>query len=346
MVGRNDLRNKNEKINMGVVGLGTVSRFQLSALKNFPELKVVATCDTDPSKRLREDVPFFTSVEEMLTSNDEINVVLLSVPTPLHYKVGKGVLKRGKDLLVEKPAAENIEQFNELREMADRKKKLFETALHFRYSEDVVWFRSHTDEIFNKYGNIDAFCSSFNDPYFKEGHLYPGAVSLSGSWLDSGINALSAIGDLLTDIRPEERSRTDFEGVDIHSTAFFSFNNEKDTRGYGVINTNWNNGSRAKSTNFYLSDKATKIELNHTEHSVKLHRNGNSEVLFASGGGVDRVAQHYVHVFREFLKDYRQRMSNIYFSNTIHSLLFGITSNSSNHFNVNGGAGWNQDSRQ
>ncbi len=322
MVNRADSLVNEGKVNIAIVGLGAVSKFQLSALRNIPSFKLTAVCDRDPSKNVAPEVPFYESVEDMLDSSNDIDVVLVSVPTHAHYSVGKVVLEKGKHLLIEKPAAETVSQFNDLIKISMENKRMLEFALHFRYSEDVIWLRSHLEGLKSGYGAINGFYTSFNDPYFSSGKLFPEAASLSGSWLDSGINALSCLADLISDIKFQDGTTTRFQGVDVQSNAFFTFKLEGNERGYGSINTNWTNGSRAKSTKLFFSDGLTEIELDHTDHSVKLHRNGETKVMFESPRNENRLTQHYIHVFNEFLKDYRQQKTNLEFSRLVHLLLF------------------------
>ncbi len=189
-----------KKTNLAIVGIGHVAKFQLEALKCVDGLELIAACDTDPSKAvaLPNGVRFYDDVTSMLELNG-IEAVLVAVPNKEHYSVARQVLDAGKDILLEKPATSTLDEFDSLYAKSRRMGTLLVIAFHAAFARDLLWFKaSYLRELRYKLGPISSFCCGFYDPYILDGNLLPAALNLGGSWIDSGINALSVIGQLIS----------------------------------------------------------------------------------------------------------------------------------------------------
>ncbi len=83
----------------------------------------------------------FASIEEAAESSDALNIV---TPTTTHFEIGRQLLERGKDLLIEKPLTDDMAQAGELVELAHRRGCLLQVG-HierfnpvFKYLENIA----------------------------------------------------------------------------------------------------------------------------------------------------------------------------------------------------------------
>ncbi len=100
---------------VGVVGTGALGRHHVRILGALPEADLVGIYD------LRSDVATALAAEHGTTSCasleellDQVEAVVLAVPTTDHKKIGCQVLERGLHLMVEKPIASSLEEADEL----------------------------------------------------------------------------------------------------------------------------------------------------------------------------------------------------------------------------------------
>jgi predicted dehydrogenase len=235
---------KNIQIRIGLVGLGHVTEYQLEALLQLPAFKIVGVCDTNPQKaQIKGNIPFFTNIRDFLKSV-ETDIVLVSTPVNSHFEVAKIVLESGRNVLIEKPATSNLNEFNELVEISHRNNTLLTVAFHAAFAKDLLWFlKSRKRPLYERLGPITGFRCTFYDPYIENGILLPRANSLNGSWIDGGINALSVIGQIvdIDSLRIEEAVSTRLPqyNYEIQSTVHFVFSPENSLKtGRGSIDTN------------------------------------------------------------------------------------------------------------
>jgi len=189
-----------KKHNFAIIGLGNVADFQIKALLLSEELQLVAACDIDPDKKtkLPQDVLFYTDSEDLLR-NTEVDAVLVSTPHNQHFPVARLALLSGKDVLLEKPATSTLGEFDELVTLARSKERLLVIAFHAAFAMDLQWFQeAYASMLSTELGPLTGFNCGFYDPYIEDSNLRTGAVNLVGSWTDSGINALSVIGQLMS----------------------------------------------------------------------------------------------------------------------------------------------------
>jgi UDP-2-acetamido-3-amino-2,3-dideoxy-glucuronate N-acetyltransferase len=108
---------------IAVVGCGYWGR---NLVRNFYKLGVLAAiCDSDTTglKALRESYPdvFTTESVDDILNNSEIKGVAIATPSATHFQLAKKALLRGKDVFVEKPLALNVNEGEELVQLAERK---------------------------------------------------------------------------------------------------------------------------------------------------------------------------------------------------------------------------------
>ncbi|MBI4422941.1 MAG: Gfo/Idh/MocA family oxidoreductase [Elusimicrobia bacterium] len=105
-------------VRIAVVGAGRWGERVLRALGRLPEARVSWIIDRDPSRlaavgRLFPAARAARDFGDALAS-DDVDAVVVAAPASLHHAMARDALARGKDVLVEKPLALDVEQAEEL----------------------------------------------------------------------------------------------------------------------------------------------------------------------------------------------------------------------------------------
>lgn len=108
---------ENRKIRWGLMGVGEIlNRWMKGALQiKDMEIVAVASRTKERAEKMAEkfQIPKAVSYEEMLIRED-IDVVYIPVPHTAHKKLAIRAMCAGKAVLVEKPAAINVAEFDEM----------------------------------------------------------------------------------------------------------------------------------------------------------------------------------------------------------------------------------------
>ena len=151
------------KVRIGVVGVGHLGEHHTRILSQMPEAVLVGINDIDTEKGKAKAKKYGTrhhdDLSELLKETDAISLV---VPTTAHHEVANRILAEGKDLLIEKPITETVEQAENLIYLA-RKKNLVLQVGHIErfnpaylaiqeYGPDPKFIESHRLAQFNPRG--------------------------------------------------------------------------------------------------------------------------------------------------------------------------------------------------
>ena len=313
---------------IGIIGMGRVYDYQIEAIRDLKEIVVPAVCDIDEKKIIKkpESARFYTNFHKMI-KEEKLDAVVISLPNILHYEVAKICLEEGLNVLVEKPAVLDIQEFKNLVKISREKGAVFVVSLHYYFAKEVQWFRKkYNEEMKKQIGEITFFRSGFFDPYIEDGKLKSFAKSLNGSWIDSGINALSVAGSLINDLNVSESRLSFIKDInrygDIQATVFFDFNDKN----IGLIETGWVYGINCKLSRFRFENPKKEIILNHSKQQVIQKEGDDSQIIADFSKTGNRLVNHYKGVFSDFINHLKKGSDNIYFAYYIHRLLFDAVS--------------------
>jgi len=132
----------NDKINIGIVGLGTRGPALTTYCSHLAGCRVAALCDVKQEARERvqalyqklapgEKAREFTDMREMFADKG-VDAVLLSVPVHWHGLAAVWAMEAGKDVYVEKPASYNIHESRRMIETARKHKRMVQVGLQSR----------------------------------------------------------------------------------------------------------------------------------------------------------------------------------------------------------------------
>lgn len=127
-----------QSVRVGVVGVGYVGHHHARIYSELPGVELVGVVDIDET-RLREvgerhRIQLCRDYHQLL---ERVDAVSVAVPTLLHYPIAKEFLKRGVDVLVEKPIAQFPAQADELVEIARLDDRIFQVGHIERFNGAV-----------------------------------------------------------------------------------------------------------------------------------------------------------------------------------------------------------------
>ncbi|MDR1369441.1 MAG: Gfo/Idh/MocA family oxidoreductase [Dysgonamonadaceae bacterium] len=134
----------NKKIKFAVVGMGHIGKRHAEMIHRNKDSLLVGVCDILPKEKLGlEELkePFFNSIDDLLNSDLNIDVVNICTPNGFHAEYAIKVLEKRKHAVVEKPIALN---------KADVEKILFKSlevskhvfcVMQNRHSPPAIWLK-------------------------------------------------------------------------------------------------------------------------------------------------------------------------------------------------------------
>lgn len=317
----------NEKLRLALIGVGHVAEHQIAALAASEYWSLVAAADIRPERQclLPPGVVFLDSAEALLQAADA-DLFLVATPNKTHYDIGRIVLAHGANLLLEKPCCSTADELDELLNLAREGGCFLAVALHARHALDLRWFQQHHAELGLPLDGITRFECRFYDPYIRESGLALGARSLSGSWFDSGINALSVVASLIPAATISVASgRFVPSGLDgcADSAADVDFvYSLPGGLGTGSISTSWTMGINSKTTRLIFERQGVEVLLDHSNETVVITRQGSTPKAIDLRNSQPRLVNHYVGVLNRAREMFRTRETNIDLAVSIHKLLF------------------------
>lgn len=175
------------KIRFAVVGAGHIGKRHAEMIRREEEAELVAMVDVRTAEECAADhfdVPYFHSIEELMASDLEFDVVNVCTPNGLHASQSLIALKHGKHVVCEKPMGLSKDECEKVIFKSLQMSKSVFCVMQNRYSPPSEWIKSVIDrkllgDIFmvqlNCYWNRD-------DRYYKAGG-WKGTKELDGGTL-------------------------------------------------------------------------------------------------------------------------------------------------------------------
>ncbi len=130
---------ESSKIRVAVVGAGKMGTHHARALSKLPDIELVGVCDTNIWKaQLAAWQSNTVAVRDYKDVLSRVDAVIVAVPTPLHYEVGKAVLNAGAHCLIEKPLASSVEEAKELLALSEEKQLILQVGHIERFNPAVL----------------------------------------------------------------------------------------------------------------------------------------------------------------------------------------------------------------
>ncbi|MBU2020466.1 MAG: Gfo/Idh/MocA family oxidoreductase [Bacteroidetes bacterium] len=178
---------KEDKVKFAVIGAGHIGKRHAEMISREAESELVAFVDSRSMEECGAQdfgVPFFSTVEELLASGLDIDVVNICTPNGLHAKQSLLALEAKKHVVCEKPmglSKENCERV--IFKSLQMSKHVF-CVMQNRYSPPSEWIKSVIDEgVLGKIFMVQLNCYwNRDDRYYKKGG-WKGTADLDGGTL-------------------------------------------------------------------------------------------------------------------------------------------------------------------
>lgn len=267
-------------IKTGIIGMGDIAPIHIEALNKTKNVKIIAACDIDESKKaVFKEAAFYTDYKEMM-DKEELDCVHICLPHHLHVPVSVYCVEKGLNVFMEKPLGLNIDDCKDILEAANNSQAKLGICLQNRVNETTEKLMEIART--KNYGEIKGIKGlvAWHRPksYFDE-KPWRGKLETAGGgvMINQGIHTLDImqlIGGEIEWVKGSVSSLLDYR-VEVEDTA--------------VANMKFKNGARGMffSTNANIENSSIEIEVlfekaRFTIKGDKLYRtDGNAMDLIA-----------------------------------------------------------------
>lgn len=218
-------------IHFAVVGLGHIGKRHAQMIKQDSDARLVAYCDVKARDELNlqeADVPFFNSIEDMLNSGIEIDVVNICTPNGFHAQQSILALSKKCHVVCEKPMAltkSDAEQM--IYKSLEVSRNIF-CVMQNRYSPPSVWLKEIiSQEIIGNPFMVQLNCYwNRDDRYYKKGGWHGNAQLDGGTLFTQFSHFIDIMYWLFGDITNIHANFKDFNHqhlTDFEDSGFVSF---------------------------------------------------------------------------------------------------------------------------
>jgi len=218
------LIDEKSKVKFAIVGCGHIGKRHATMVVGNEESELVALCDVKPKSELGlgdlSETPFFSSIEELLASGLDFDVVNICTPNGVHSDQAALALDAGKHVVVEKPIGLSKAKCENVIYKALRNHKHVFAVMQNRYSPPSVWLKEIVEnKIIGDPFMVQVNCYWNRDErYYKPGG-WKGTADLDGGTLFTQFSHfIDIMYWLFGDIKNIQGKFNDFTHKD--STAF------------------------------------------------------------------------------------------------------------------------------
>lgn len=123
----------NEKIRVGVVGVGKMGGYHLQKYRELEEAELVGFSETDPEKAAAAQAKFGVPSLPLNELLFEVDAVTIASPTDTHAAIARQALEAGVHVLIEKPIASRVAEAEGLAELARAKGLILQVGMVERF---------------------------------------------------------------------------------------------------------------------------------------------------------------------------------------------------------------------
>jgi predicted dehydrogenase len=173
-------------VKFAVVGQGHIGKRHAEMIRRNPDSELVAVCDIYPKEKTgceSIEEPYFSSIDELLASNLEIDVINICTPNAFHAEYAVKALAASKHVVLEKPIALTKADAERIVFKSLEMSKSVFCVMQNRYSPPSVWLKELVDN--KTLGDIymvklDCYWNR-DDRYYKPGNWHGDAVLDGGT---------------------------------------------------------------------------------------------------------------------------------------------------------------------
>lgn len=266
-----------KKVKFAVVGSGHIGKRHAEMINRNNEAELVAMCDILPKEKLgleNYDVPFFSSIDDVLNSDIDFDVMCVATPNGLHGEHSLKALDKGKHIVCEKPMALTVAECEKIIFKALQASRHVFCVMQNRYSPPSQWIKDVVEDgILGDIYMVQLNCYWNRDErYYKKGN-WKGTKDLDGGTL---FTQFSHFIDIMYWL---------FGDIKDVQARFNDFNHDKltDFEDSGTVNFNFVNGGMGcinYSTSLWNTNMESSITIIGSNGSVKIGGQYMNEVEY------------------------------------------------------------------
>lgn len=128
-------------LKIAIIGAGNMGSLHARIISELPNVSLVAICDSDITKvktlSKTYQTKYYSDFKKLLAS-EALDGVIIATPTSLHKKVALNFIKRGINVLVEKPLAKSTKETNSIIKAAKKNNVLLTVGHIERFNPAVI----------------------------------------------------------------------------------------------------------------------------------------------------------------------------------------------------------------
>ncbi|NNC84747.1 MAG: Gfo/Idh/MocA family oxidoreductase [Bacteroidia bacterium] len=263
-----------EKVKFAVVGVGKIGLRHAELITRNAEAELVACCDVKDSIDMEGTIPYFNTIDDLLKSDLDIDVINVCSPNGLHAEHCLKALNAEKHVVCEKPFALTKAECEKVLSKALQVSKHVFGVMQNRYSPPSVWMKDLVErQLLGDILMVQISCFwNRDDNYYKKGD-WKGTMELDGGTLFTQFSHfVDTMYWLFGDIKNIEARFADFTHQ--HNTEF------EDS---GIVNFEFVEGKGMGSINYSTSV----YERNFESTMTVIGKNGSVKI---AGQYMDEVA--------------------------------------------------------
>lgn len=271
------IMHSDKKVKFAVVGSGHIGKRHAEMINRNNEAELVAMCDILPKEKLgleNYDVPFFSSIDDVLNSDIDFDVMCVATPNGLHGEHSLKALDKGKHIVCEKPMALTVAECEKIIFKALQASRHVFCVMQNRYSPPSQWIKEVVEDgILGDIYMVQLNCYWNRDErYYKKGN-WKGTKDLDGGTL---FTQFSHFIDIMYWL---------FGDIKDVQARFNDFNHDKltDFEDSGTVNFNFVNGGMGcinYSTSLWNTNMESSITIIGSNGSVKIGGQYMNEVEY------------------------------------------------------------------
>ena len=251
---------------VGVVGVGKMGEYHVGVLSEMREVDLVGVVDSDQERAKKISEQYKTrSYNNYKDLFNEVDAVVVAVPTSLHYAIGKEFIEAGIHTLLEKPCTDDLSKAEELFDLAEKKKIILHIGHVERFNGAVQeLFKIVKDPIYIECRRMSPFSSRIKD---------------DGVVLDIMIHDI----DIVLKLVDSTVVNINVTGNSIFSKRDDLINAQIEFENGCIANILASRVSQNKVRTLEVTQKESSILLDYTEQEIFVHRQSSSESQLSPG---------------------------------------------------------------
>ena len=251
---------------VGVVGVGKMGEYHVGVLSEMREVDLVGVVDSDQERAKKISEQYKTrSYKNYKDLFNEVDAVVVAVPTSLHYAIGKEFIEAGIHTLLEKPCTDDLNKAEELFDLAEKKKITLHIGHVERFNGAVQeLFKIVKDPIYIECRRMSPFSSRIKD---------------DGVVLDIMIHDI----DIVLKLVDSTVANINVIGNSIFSKRDDLINAQIEFENGCIANLLASRVSQNKVRTLEVTQQESSILLDYTEQEIFVHRQSSSESQLSPG---------------------------------------------------------------